>query len=330
MRLTSQLLVEVAGTANLAPSVHNTQPTRWRLADDGALWLLADRDRRLKVGDPTGRDLLVSVGAALEATELALAAHGLAIGHLDTPPASNQQLDPLVRVELTATAPTALPDTVARRATWRRGFAPAPAAVTRGLEAWATTRTDITFVAAPAELAAISDLNEAASLRVYRNRPYREELVSWMRLKSSDPRFGVDGLSAPALGLSAIEAFGAGIALNDPWFGFLDRVGVAAGLVSEARKTKGSAAILIFHRPANESPIVTGRELYQRLLEITAQDLYTWPMAVLGDDLEAAREMATCYDIPSDRRIITAWRTGPLPARARLKRERLPASALVA
>jgi len=329
MRLDQQALVEVAATANLAPSVHNTQPTRWRLADDGALWLDADRTRRLPIGDPTGRDLLVSVGAALEATELALAGHGFAIGRLDMPAATGQPRDPLLRLELTPTAPTALPEEVSRRATWRSGFAPVPAAVVRRLAAWAGTRDDIGFVVEPAELSAISDLNEAASLRVYRNRAYRQELVSWMRLSSADPRFGVDGLSARALGLSAFEAFGAGIALADPWFGVLDRLGVAASLVSEADKTKHATAILIFHRPVEEHAINTGRALYRRLLEITALDLYTWPMAVLGDDAEAAAEMSRRYGIHSDRRIITAWRCGPLPPNARPMRERLPVERLL-
>ena len=279
MRLDQQALVEVAATANLAPSVHNTQPTRWRLADDGALWLDADRTRRLPIGDPTGRDLLVSVGAALEATELALAGHGFAIGRLDMPAATGQPRDPLLRLELTPTAPTALPEEVSRRATWRSGFAPVPAAVVRRLAAWAGTRDDIGFVVEPAELSAISDLNEAASLRVYRNRAYRQELVSWMRLSSADPRFGVDGLSARALGLSAFEAFGAGIALADPWFGVLDRLGVAASLVSEADKTKHATAILIFHRPVEEhaiTPVVHSiAACWRSLLSIST--LGRWP-----------------------------------------------------
>ncbi len=330
MSLTRAQLAAVAASANLAPSVHNTQPTRWRLAEDGALWLLADRTRRLEVGDPTGRDLLVSVGAALAATELALAAQGFAIGRVDTPTGGGQPLDPLVRLELKAAEPAPLPATVARRATWRRAFAAATVAQARALQTWADAQTDVTLATAPAELAAISDLNEAASLRVYRNRPYRNELVSWMRLSPRDPRFGVDGLSAPALGLSAIEALGAGIALGDPWFGLLDGAGIVPALLSEASKTRSSAAIVIFHRPADESAILTGRALYRRLLELTALDLYTWPMAVLGDDPEAARELAQRHGISADRRIITAWRTGPLPAGARPQRERLPASALLA
>ena len=58
-----------------APSIHNTQPWAWRLGRDG-LALLADRTRQLEVADPDGHSLLVSCGAALQLTELALRAGG--------------------------------------------------------------------------------------------------------------------------------------------------------------------------------------------------------------------------------------------------------------
>ena len=58
-----------------APSIHNTQPWRWRLNDDGLL-LLADRTRQLTVADPDSHSLLISCGAALHLTELALRAAG--------------------------------------------------------------------------------------------------------------------------------------------------------------------------------------------------------------------------------------------------------------
>ncbi|MCG8915555.1 nitroreductase family protein [Actinokineospora sp. PR83] len=60
-----------------APSVHNTQPWRWRLSA-GAVHLFADRDRALPATDPDGRDLLISCGAALHHLRVALAAFGWA------------------------------------------------------------------------------------------------------------------------------------------------------------------------------------------------------------------------------------------------------------
>lgn len=58
-----------------APSIHNTQPWGWRLGAEG-LTLRADRSRQLVVADPDGHSLLVSCGAALQLTELALRAQG--------------------------------------------------------------------------------------------------------------------------------------------------------------------------------------------------------------------------------------------------------------
>ena len=58
-----------------APSIHNTQPWAWQLGPD-ALVLRADRTRQLAVADPDGHSLLVSCGAALHLTELALRARG--------------------------------------------------------------------------------------------------------------------------------------------------------------------------------------------------------------------------------------------------------------
>ncbi|OAA18060.1 nitroreductase family protein [Frankia sp. EI5c] len=71
-----EVAVEVVTTASLAPSIHNTQPWRWRLAD-GLLTLRAEVGRRLAVLDPDGRQLLVSCGAALLHARLACRVLGL-------------------------------------------------------------------------------------------------------------------------------------------------------------------------------------------------------------------------------------------------------------
>jgi nitroreductase len=61
-----------------APSVHNTQPWRWRIRPD-AVELHADRFRHLPATDPDRRDLLLSCGAALHHLRVALAAAGTAV-----------------------------------------------------------------------------------------------------------------------------------------------------------------------------------------------------------------------------------------------------------
>jgi hypothetical protein len=74
-RPAAAVLAEAAAAAGYAPSVHNTQPWRWRVTDE-ALDLYAVRDRQLHVADPEGRLLTISCGTALDHAEVALSAEG--------------------------------------------------------------------------------------------------------------------------------------------------------------------------------------------------------------------------------------------------------------
>lgn len=66
---------ELVSQANLAPSVHNTQPARWSFAGD-KIEILADPSTFLTIGDPSLRDAGLSCGAALEGTVIALKSMG--------------------------------------------------------------------------------------------------------------------------------------------------------------------------------------------------------------------------------------------------------------
>ncbi len=77
-RLEPSAVTAALEVAVRAPSIHNTQPWRWRLDPDG-LVLLADRERQLRVADPDGHSMLLSCGAALCLTEVGLRAAGLEI-----------------------------------------------------------------------------------------------------------------------------------------------------------------------------------------------------------------------------------------------------------
>src|SRR5262245_66333148 len=69
--LSPDTLKEVIAEARLAPSVHNLQPSRWRLVGDNVL-LLGDSSRAIPVADPVGRDWRVSEGANFEGLSMAV------------------------------------------------------------------------------------------------------------------------------------------------------------------------------------------------------------------------------------------------------------------
>ena len=74
-RTAARAFTRAVGVAAGAPSINNSQPWWWRLAGD-VCELRAQRDRQLNVGDPDGRLLLFSCGAALHHARVALAAEG--------------------------------------------------------------------------------------------------------------------------------------------------------------------------------------------------------------------------------------------------------------
>lgn len=92
----------VAG-ATRAPSVHNTQPWRWR-ATSRALELYADRGRGLPVTDPDGRNLVISCGAALHHAQVVAGALGWAT-LVDRHPDPGRP-DLLARLELSPAPPS--------------------------------------------------------------------------------------------------------------------------------------------------------------------------------------------------------------------------------
>jgi len=66
----------VLQSATRAPSVHNSQPWRFRLHDD-SIEILVDPTRRLPVADPDDRELRIACGAALFNLRLALLSAGI-------------------------------------------------------------------------------------------------------------------------------------------------------------------------------------------------------------------------------------------------------------
>jgi nitroreductase len=71
-----QLIEELVGAAVAAPSMHNTQPWRFRIRADDAIELRADATRLLPIGDPHGRAAHIACGAALLNLRIAAAAAG--------------------------------------------------------------------------------------------------------------------------------------------------------------------------------------------------------------------------------------------------------------
>jgi hypothetical protein len=122
--------------AAAAPSVHNTQPWRWRVGPR-TVHLHADPARRLPATDTRGRDMIVSCGAALNHAEVALAAAGLAttVHRVPNPDEPEHLADLQLHARPVDDTDLTLASAILRRRTDRRRFTgrEVPAAFVDGL-----------------------------------------------------------------------------------------------------------------------------------------------------------------------------------------------------
>jgi hypothetical protein len=323
----------IVARACLAPSVHNTQPVRWHFAADGSIWILTDPTRWLRAGDPRRRDMGVSAGAAVEGTMLACSQNGLSLVALEQPAGDKSPIEGLeIAARLVLRAGAAVHPLAIRlpqRSTFRGRFSPADKTQCSTLSGVLAGDPSVTLVTDQPGIAVLAALNDRASLTFFRDAAFRRELLQWMRLSGSHPKWDRDGLNARALGLGRVEAWGAGLVLSDPIFPVLDQLGLAGLLTGEAEKTKSAAAIALFHRPVGESPLETGLLFLEFLLKVTAAGFSAWPMAVIADDPASAAEATARFAIPRERRLINAFRLGLAPKSYSAARARLPVRELI-
>lgn len=321
--MSEALFRKLVAAASASPSVHNVQPARWRIEGD-RLVLLEDLARRLPVGDPTGHDAGISLGAVAEGLHLAASREGLALAEERL----GGEWQGYRLVAAFALGGTVSPDPLAQvletRASWRGRFHPSGPAERAAAEALAGEGRAI--VTDAESIRRIAGLYDEASYGFMRRNGFRRELRSWMRLRRRHPRWARDGLNAEAMRLGRIEALGAGAVLG-PLFRPLALLGIAPALLAERDNFGNAAGIALFHRPRGEDPYESGRHFHRLWLEIEAAGLGANVLAALADDQATAAQVAREFALPEAHRLVSAFRIGlrdgaPVP-RARLPLEEL-------
>lgn len=197
--MNSDTLLTVVGCAELAPSVHNTQP--WTFTAHGdVIEVRAERSRQLRVLDPGGRDLAISCGAAIEFADLAVRALGSDCTVTLLPDPNDRDLLATLNV-----GEQRAPDDDAKRLTEAmplrytdRGPYDTTAVPTELISslAWGVLQRGAWLAALDREgdrLAVIQALADAEAAEAA-DADYRNELASWIRSQT-----GPDGIPTAAL-----------------------------------------------------------------------------------------------------------------------------------
>ncbi|HET9657463.1 MAG TPA: hypothetical protein VFP72_19080 [Kineosporiaceae bacterium] len=205
MNVPVALVRDLVSRAGLAPSTHNTQPWSWSAlacADDpglaGGVELNQVRERGLLLGDPGGRELVISCGAALLTLRVAAAEHLVdTVVEVLPDPARPDLLARVLFVEGAVDAAfSGLDAAVPVRHTWRRDFTarkPSPALLSR-LVAEAAAEGARLHLLAPQDVPLLATLVRASARDLSTDRERRAELARWLR-----PRWRGDGIPAAAI-----------------------------------------------------------------------------------------------------------------------------------
>lgn len=304
---------ELITQAALAPSVHNVQPARWRIEGEAAT-LFEDMNVRLAAADPHGRDAAISLGASAEGLSLAASSLGRAVKFEHPDAAAAGTFHPVLTAKLEGIA---VPDPLAAHMDQRKSWRGAFAAHTDGdrNEADALRAEDCHLFWQAGQIDELAEMTDAASLHFMRDAAFRRELVHWMRLNRRHPRWSSDGLNAEAMQMSRVDALGVPVVLGSA-FSLLDRLSLAKPLLSEKAKTGGAAAIAIFHRPADEDSMESGRHFYRLWLRFEAAGFSAAVLAALADHRPTAERIHRMAGLAADRQVVSAFRIGRRPTGA--------------
>jgi nitroreductase len=188
-------VARMLATAARAPSVHNTQPWRFRVTPH-AIELYADPARKIHQ-DAIGRQMLISCGAALFGLRLAVRELGRVPAVALLPDPARPAL--LARVALGPEAPatelerrmlTALPHRHTHRGAFEAG--PLPAGLLPGLQHDAFAEgANLALIEGPDGYPKLAALAAEAARKQAGNQAAREEILRWSRAPGSSRRDGV-------------------------------------------------------------------------------------------------------------------------------------------
>jgi nitroreductase len=275
-------LLEVLDLARLAPSIHNSQPWRWRV-EPRTVRLHADLRRWLPVTDQDGRDLMLSCGAALHHLRVALAASGIAARVRRLPDPDEPELLAVLALDPDALAEPGLGsvEPLGLRRTDRRRFNPWPVPaqfldqlVQRAAEQGAVLRAVADL---PTRRKLVAAITQAA--RAQAATPgYPEETAAWSA-RAGTP----DGV--PAANTPRPDQEGAGVPMRD----FRD------GALDQPADTEDGAILLALGTSSDDrlSQLRAGEAMSAVLLRATELELATCP---LSQPLEVADTRETLRD----------------------------------
>lgn len=196
--------------AALAGSSHNSQPWKVEVFHNDSILVFADSSRLLKVVDPKGIELFISVGAFIENLNIAANAYGYKTDITLFETTINSSL-PAASIKLIKTGLSQKPEPLKElelRNTMRIPFDTLSIKNDDWKKLVMTDSAKIIFVSSNSpdgRFIAKKEL-EAYTFQAYQ-KDAQEELASWIRFSNKDVNSKLDGLTPAGMGINGIGGF---------------------------------------------------------------------------------------------------------------------------
>ncbi len=281
--------------ATLAPSIYNTRPWKFSIVENG-IDLYADRSRQLAIADPEGRELAISLGAALYILRLGLRRHGMQ-ATLDYLPSSKHP-DLFARITCKGSCDAdakdfELYDQILLRHNASGKMEPVQLVARESIflrDAACREHVNLAWIQETYLRTLVAEMVREGDRLHFHNASYRQEFARWMRWNGSDQ---TDEVSGQALGYGSIAA---GVA---PWL--VRHFDVGRYMAVQDSALIDSAPMLgVFCTPLDDVPnwLNTGQALCRLELRAAAMGLvcsvFNQPLQVPGLRARFAREYRFC------------------------------------
>jgi hypothetical protein len=260
--------------ATRAPSTYNTQPWKFRVSVDG-VDVFADYTRRMPVADPGGRELLMSIGAAVMNLRVAAAHFGYLCDVVYNHSGSSEEPLASVRMAHANVQSPAAEDLaslfgfITRRHTNRHPFllSRIPSAVFERVSHLAEG-TDVTVVSSTDgdRNGRIAEVVSRGDAKLMGDANYRRNIAAWLHAHASSH---VDGLPAQAFG------FDGRLVTIAPWATRVIDIGKIRAAHDRNLCLEAPGLIALCSEDSVPQYVAVGELLERMLLVLTGEGLHT-------------------------------------------------------
>lgn len=304
----------------LSITAHNTQPFYFKKKSVNSFEIYLNKNRDLLIGDPQHKDLKVALGAFLYVLETICSSSNIQlvatiekkfskafVGQL------NFNILPASTVDTQKCAENAVSLARLQKRFSYRGVLSSDIDVRSVEVSLHTLPTANSIQLLPQEnKSELAELYDQINMSFLNQSEYLQELYHWMRFSKTHPNWSRDGLNTKAMGLSAIEAFGARYVLKPSVFNVLSKLNLVHPLVAEKSKNIKNSVLLAIVSDSQD-PLEWGKVFLKVWAELTDLNLYGNPLSLLTDSPKDRDFIYKSFQIPKSKNLVNIMRVGYLP-----------------